>query len=480
MTMPHCPRHWVWGLAFGLLGLIVVAPPAWGQQVTPELEVSELHRRAVAAYNRMNMRQATRLLDQALSLAESELVEGDLLAQLHVTYGTILVLGLNRQTAGREHLLTGALASPIIRPDPMLTTPLLDEMWQEVRAVARRRLGVPGGGPRPGEPAAVHHTPVTEQRPNHDVPIYVEWSSEQPVDRALLSFRGPDTQHFITVEMEGHRDGVAASIPCRYVRVPQVEYFISLVNPQGEVITEQGGGQAPMVIAVRDELQGEPPRLPGEAPPESCNGPDDEEAQSAEQLAAGAPAILMYVELALGTGVGVPIADRVVNTCVIAGIGASDQIGISTALAWTELVIRPSFGFYLTPKLTLGVRGRLQVPGAAYSELPFTWAVMLQFRWHFFENSKLKVFTHLSAGYGRVRYHIAVGGTVDPNTGAQVSPQCGESYYYPGGEGLVEAGLGLLFPLHRNVAVGFELSLGAFFPNTAFQTDLVALLTTSF
>jgi hypothetical protein len=59
-------------------------------------------------------------------------------------------------------------------------------------------------------------------------------------------------------------------IPCKDVTLGNVLYFIQGFNPQNDPVATSGSKNKPFTVAVKDELDGPPPSLPGEEPPKQC------------------------------------------------------------------------------------------------------------------------------------------------------------------------------------------------------------------
>lgn len=466
----------VMAVAFALL----VPSAARAELRGNEVRVRMLHEEALEAYSNMEMDRALELLDRAISMAERERLTGDLLAQLNVTYGTVLVLGLNRLSDGRERLLQAARESTNVEPDPMLSTPLLDQLWQDVVAEARpgRRPPPPQGEgeveppPPPttfGQTTIAHH-PVTEQLPGHAVPVYVETPQVQGAARVVLAYRGPGMRSFLSVDMAEHGDGYAGRVPCHRVRSPRVEYFVNVLDAAGAVIAHSGSEDEPHVVAITEELDGAEPRLPGQGAEPHCSEDTQSHDQDERPLRGGGRRRLVYIDLMVGTGAGVPIATgEEQNTCEAMNeygslVTLTDKIRVNASLAWTELVVSPALGFFITPAIALGLQGRLQFPGAVYPGTPIAGGITLNFRYFPVLARRVRFFIGVGLGAGSVRHPISLQSNATIN--------CGNMYYRESRYFLGQLQAGVIIDVNDVLGFGARLDFSFLAPDLSVQGDL--------
>ena len=142
------------------------------------------------------------------------------------------------------------------------------------------------------------------------------------------------------------------------------------------------------------------------------------------------------------------------------------------SLAWTELVILPELGFYIGSRGSIGLRARLQAPGAVYPDAPLHWGVELRGRWFILHEDPMRVFAHFGAGYGNISHRVQL----QPSPAAT----CGLVHFKTAGDGIVSLGAGLLYDVVRNFAIGAEIGFSMFFPTVAIQGDLTLVLSASF
>src|SRR6185503_16502021 len=67
-------------------------------------------------------------------------------------------------------------------------------------------------------------------------------------------------------------NGWGAEIPCLDVgsTTGNLAYFIQATNAQGELVAFSGTRNAPHQVPIKNQLDGDPPNLPGKPPPAQC------------------------------------------------------------------------------------------------------------------------------------------------------------------------------------------------------------------
>lgn len=464
-----------------VVAAVVLTPALTLAQSSASARIEQLHNDALDAYSNMEMDLAVEILEEAIQLAQQEGVRGELAAQLQMTLGTVFVLGQNRLADGRDRLLAAARESTEVEPDPMMSTPLLNQLWQDVLEEVRPEGGgeADGSGDEQGETgegdSGDDDSPLTfgegrvipilvaEQRPNHAVPIYVEVQQVRDLRRVLLAYRGADQRRFLAVEMEQYHEGYAGRIPCHRVREPRVEYFITVLDRRGEVVATAGTEDDPFIVSVREELSGREPHLPNSDPEPICSE-DSESHDEEEQVLPSTRERLMYIEAGIGTGAGIPISnEQEVNECSLNGEERRDFIEVNPSLAWTELVLTPAVGFYINERITLGIRGRLQFAGAVLPETPHIGGALLEFRYFAVPRDPVRFFIEVGLGGGGVIHPISLEGS---------NVRCGDVYYRESKYFMAQLGAGVLFDVHPLVALFAQVNITFLAPTFSFQGDL--------
>src|SRR5688572_17932388 len=117
--------------ALALSSGLVASSTASAQRSTQQ--VLELNRRAMDAYTNLEIDEARRLLEQALSLAERDQVTGAPLARTRVNLGVVFVAGLRDNAAGLQHFVAALRADPQVQLDPLTSTPDIQQVFNQAR-----------------------------------------------------------------------------------------------------------------------------------------------------------------------------------------------------------------------------------------------------------------------------------------------------------------------------------------------------------
>jgi MYXO-CTERM domain-containing protein len=109
------------------------------------------------------------------------------------------------------------------------------------------------------------------QAPIHTpLPIYVEAGALRPT-KVVLSYKPFGANKFYDKLMASVGNGFGAVIPCEdVITTGPIRYYARFLNADEEEVGSIGTATQPLVVDVRNEIEGEAPCLPGQAPPEAC------------------------------------------------------------------------------------------------------------------------------------------------------------------------------------------------------------------
>ncbi len=279
--------------AFILIATGLIAPGVEAQR--PVQEVLDLNRRAMAAYDQLDLEQAKRLLQQAEQVARRGAVTGNPLARTYVNLGVVAVGGEQDTASGIDHFVRAIEADQTIRLDPLISTPEIQQAFAAARTRARPTEPGPdntnpdntnpnnttnppnNASPVPGD---LVHTPVVEQLADTPVPVYAEAPSGTNVERMYLFYQGVGRVDFERAEMQRIDNGFGFEIPCREVFQPRVVYYITALDADGSPAGYFGTRATPARVEIVTRLSGRPPALPGRPPSRTCSGHEEEVAGS--------------------------------------------------------------------------------------------------------------------------------------------------------------------------------------------------------
>lgn len=109
---------------------------------------------------------------------------------------------------------------------------------------------LPNGQCPPVGPAVplTRHTPVTEQLWNHPVPIYLEVNPSITIGGVYLFYKSPSDVGFQRVEMSRSGPGYYVEIACTMLQPAAWDYYIAVLDPQGNPLASEGAQDRPFHI----------------------------------------------------------------------------------------------------------------------------------------------------------------------------------------------------------------------------------------
>jgi hypothetical protein len=145
------------------------------------------------------------------------------------------------------------------------------------------------------------HVPETEQAVDTPLPIYAELSTPG-VAKVVVKYRLPGETEFKHRTLPRFGGGYGGTIPCQDVKRGLLRYFLQAFDSNGTPLANSGDVRHLYFVPIRWALSGEPPHLPGQSPPEACNGQAQtaEEAEAQQTLVGTAPEGSRYVRLWIG------------------------------------------------------------------------------------------------------------------------------------------------------------------------------------
>ncbi len=240
-------------------------------------------------YLAMDFEGAIAKLQKALALCGADKCSPAVVARLHRDLGVVYLAGLNDAAKGKAEFAAAVAADPAIELDPDLATEAVTQAFNEAKSGA-------GAGPAEGEQGGVGdiaaiaggesaaadaevptsgdllHVPPPEQAVLTPLPLYVELASGADVDSIRIRYLPPTMRDWLVVNVPEMGMGYGVLISCTDVgSTPgEFKYFIEGVK-DGKVVAFSGNKEAPHRVAIKSQIEGEPPSLPGEEPPAPCD-----------------------------------------------------------------------------------------------------------------------------------------------------------------------------------------------------------------
>jgi hypothetical protein len=361
-------------------------------------KITILNRKAVDAYQHLEFDTALRLLNEALEASErAGLMLHPIRARTYMSLGIVTLGGFKQRDQAVKYFRKALQIQPEVRLSPGLANPEIQAAFDE--AVA----GLASGTSDEMTPEkALVHEPVRSAPAGQPLPVTVVPDKDLGAAAIVLRYRPGNVAAFTDLPMQRNAaGGFEATIPASATSGEQVVYFIEARRQDGSAIIKRGSAADPIVV--------------GLIAPGLVDGPT---AAPAAPTPPAAAAGSFYVAILAGTGFG-----------WASGTGETTLNDVKSAgMAWAQAGhIAPEVGYFVTPRLRLGLQGRIQlVTGATEYHLqdvqpgstecggdgictPAKWAVagLLKATWLLVEpTSAFQPYVAFSAGGGYIR-HVA-------------------------------------------------------------------------
>lgn len=232
-------------------------------------------------YLNADFAKAEQKLKDAVAKCGSD-CSGELVAKIHVALGTVYGVGLSKPDEAKAEFGAALAADPKAALDPSLTTPDLTKLFEE----AKKGRAAPTAKPsepevKPSEPKKAPagdatHTPAAEAQVNTPLPIYVEPSDEVPLSKVTLRYKPFGAAQYKSVEMKAMGKGYGVEIPCDDVNTTgDVKYFFVFTGADGEGAGGLGSIKEPFKTTIKNEIESDAPKLPGQRAPKQCKEKGD-------------------------------------------------------------------------------------------------------------------------------------------------------------------------------------------------------------
>jgi hypothetical protein len=175
-----------------------------------------------------------------------------------------------------------ALRSKYVAPD-------VSAEWERAkRAAAPTPPPAPPPAPTKTAAAPAHaeqptgdfvHAPAPEQQAGTPLPVYAEYPGSPAAARVVVRYKGAAMGDWGKVDLKRHGEGWAGLVPCGDVTTGTLRYWIQGYDADATPVANSGDTKHPFSVAIKDEISGEAPHLPGEAAPKKCSDKGDGDAR---------------------------------------------------------------------------------------------------------------------------------------------------------------------------------------------------------
>ena len=202
----------------------------------------------------------------------------ELLGKIHVALGTVFSVGLSKNDEAKAQFILALKADPKATLSPDLTTPELTKLFDEAKrsAGSSSKPAPSGDSSKPAASGDATHTPPGESPVNTPLPVYVEPTDEVPLSKVTLRYKPFGATQYKSVELKKLGKGYGGEVPCEDVTTTgDIKYFFAFTGADGEAAGGLGSNKEPFRTTIKNEIEGEAPKLPGKKPPTQCKEKGD-------------------------------------------------------------------------------------------------------------------------------------------------------------------------------------------------------------
>lgn len=477
--MPTLSRIWVVALLSAIAPAAAASPPEENDQESALNQIVELNKRALLAYDALEMETAAALLHQALNLCKSSgLLDHPTTARTHLHLGVVYISGRKLPELGEAEFRAALTIDPTIQLPKSLVNPEVQAAfeealwWETAPKDLSKRIPFPTGHELRGqvEPKTgpyvdrIWHPLVTRASRGKPVEIKAQAPPGMGAARLVLAYMAQTGSEFLAREMTqlpGAPGHFHEFIPAEATQGSWVAYYIEARDNDDEPLARHGRTDAPHQITLVQDGAGS----------EQTASETDSQGKAKARGSSGPG---LWVVLALGSGGGYHSGapemnprDSNANAIHVSGLGSAQLMHVA-----------PEIGYFHGSQLVLSAQGRFQyVTGTQeirigrriYRPAAMAFAGLVKATWLFVKpGGRLLPFVNLQAGGGQLRHTI----TTPPSANLT---ECGGRTCKDtvlGGAGLLGTGAGLGYLMSQGLGLYAACNLLAGFPHFMLNGDV--------
>jgi len=475
----------LWGVANTaiLVGLVLTqALPSFADEPEEATlnQIVELNKKALLAYDALDMETASALLHEALNICKREKLDNHpTAARTHLHLGVVYLSGLKFPELGLAEFREALTIDPKIQITKSLLNPEVEAAFEKAQKPeegatgSRKRVPFPTGQELTGTPTSdapqelrhISHPPVTRATRGQAIEIKAQVAPGMGATKVVLAYMAQNASDFLAREMTrvDHALGwFHESIPAKATRGTWVAYYIEAQDANDQILARNGSPENPHQITLAPESAAE------DLPPSTRSS----QSKGKNKVGAGRG---LWLVLAIGSGGGYHRGAPEMNPrdasgadLEVSGLGAAELMHVA-----------PEIGFFQNDNLIFSAQGRFQyVTGTeivhlgqkTYHPPVMAFAGLAKATWLATRPGKaFQTMVSAGVGAGQIRHTITTPASANLN-GCGAGPTCKDTVL--GGLGLLGAGVGVRYLLRESVGLYAALEVLAGLPNFMVNADL--------
>ncbi len=365
---------------------------AFADEKSAIADVTDLNKKALAAYDELDVDEAKKLLMQALQICATQGLQAHpIRARTHLHLGVVLAGGFQDKEQALRQFQKALDTKPDITLSAALTNPEIQAIFDQAKATA-------GKTPapivvKPEEPKEKPPEPKPPADKDEDKPVVVEKPTEVPAEetveagpppefkgvfhepvptatggesvelraaveegltfhRVVLAYKMEGSGSYLARDMTKQDNGwYSARIPAPATRGKIVQYYIEAKNKTGQPVASNGTAVEPHTIALGGSVAVDDSELVAS---------DDEDPFSNQKSEPDEHGHSFFINVGVGTSFGYVSGSPELSP----EDGSGDPIDFAGGTTTGALVIAPEVGYYLSNDFLVSVQARFTLlPG---------------------------------------------------------------------------------------------------------------------
>jgi hypothetical protein len=179
--------------------------------------------------------------------------------------GTMQLL-IGDEAAASNSFVDALALAPDLTLNPLYDKPNVRAAWNKEKEAVATSTAVAVEQPS----GDFSHSPVSAQKPNTPLPVFVEFPGSEAPARVVVKYRGAQQSDWQHIDLDRMSGGWGGLIPCGDVTPGLMRYWVQGFDAGGEPAGSSGDPKHPYTVPIMMDVAGSAPHLPGVPAPRAC------------------------------------------------------------------------------------------------------------------------------------------------------------------------------------------------------------------